>query len=227
MNPSSRPGRPVATLSSRLDKALCSYSLAAQAAGVGLLAIALPCEAKIVYTPTHHVITRHGSFNLDLNKDGVIDFTLQNYYMVNTSTLVSALSVKPAQGNGAQGWVRYAFDLKAGSRIGAGDYFPGQQLASVNAGPAAVYYIGSWVNVKNRYLGLKFRINDKVHFGWARLSVSIPKGQYKVIGTLTGYAYETVPKKPIVAGKTKGDDVIVMPAYRQPATLGHLALGRR
>jgi hypothetical protein len=38
----------------------------------------------------------------------------------------------------------------------------------------------------------------------------------------TGYAYETIPGKAIVAGKTKGPD-----AEKQPATLGRLALGRK
>jgi hypothetical protein len=29
-----------------------------------------------------------------------------------------------------------------------------------------------------------------------------------IVATLTGYAYETIPNKPIVAGATKGSDVI-------------------
>jgi len=42
-----------------------------------------------------------------------------------------------------------------------------------------------------------------------------------VSGTLTGYAYETVPDKPIIAGQITGSDVIAA----EPATLGGLALG--
>jgi len=38
---------------------------------------------------------------------------------------------------------------------------------------------------------------------------------------MSGYAYETIPNKPITAGKTEGPDVITV----QPATLGHLAAG--
>jgi hypothetical protein len=38
---------------------------------------------------------------------------------------------------------------------------------------------------------------------------------------LTGYAYETIPNKPIIAGKTKGPDVFTV----QPGSLGHLARG--
>jgi hypothetical protein len=43
---------------------------------------------------------------------------------------------------------------------------------------------------------------------------------YSIKGVFTGYAYETVPNKPISTGKTKGPDVV-----SSPASLGHLAAG--
>ena len=78
-------------------------------------------------------------------------------------------------------------------------------------------------NVSNRYLGLKFTINGKTHYGWARLNVSfqINQGRGTLKATLTGYAYETIPNKAIVAGRTKGPDVVTL----EPASLGHLARG--
>jgi len=83
---------------------------------------------------------------------------------------------------------------------------------------------GPWFNygngVKHRYLGLKFKIKGRFHFGWARLTVEIPQF-YHFTATLTGYAYETIPNKPIIAGKTKGPDVTTV----APASLGHLAAG--
>jgi len=66
---------------------------------------------------------------------------------------------------------------------------------------------------------LRFKIHGKTHYGWARLS--IPFADYKFTATLTGYAYETVPNKPIIAGKTKGPDMVTV----QPVSLGHLATG--
>jgi hypothetical protein len=74
--------------------------------------------------------------------------------------------------------------------------------------------------VKNRYLGLRFIIKGETHFGWARLNVACNLGSKK-IGLLTGYAYETIANKPIIAGKTKGPDFITV----QPASLGQLARG--
>jgi len=40
-------------------------------------------------------------------------------------------------------------------------------------------------------------------------------------GMLTGYAYETIANKAIIAGRTKGPDVTAA----QPTSLGHLAAG--
>lgn len=62
----------------------------------------------------------------------------------------------------------------------------------------------TWPPGQSRYLGLQFLINGKVHFGWARLNVTC-RG-LDVVAKLTGYAYETVPNKPIGAGQTKGSD---------------------
>jgi hypothetical protein len=76
---------------------------------------------------------------------------------------------------------------------------------------------------------LKFQVKGETHYGWARLSVQLNEG-FTV--TLTGYAYETVPNKPIIAGATKDldDDDRPAPASlkmhtEKPPTLGMLALG--
>jgi len=89
---------------------------------------------------------------------------------------------------------------------------------------------GPWVNVKDRYLGLKFQIKGNTHYGWARLNVKVSKTT--ITATLTGNAYETIPNKPIITGKTKGpDDASVEEsnaasfATPEPVTLGILALG--
>jgi hypothetical protein len=98
------------------------------------------------------------------------------------------------------------------------------------------YYGGPWKNVLHHYLGLKFIIRGKVHYGWARLNVNAAHG---IAATLTGYAYETIPCKSIKAGQTKeaadnptnndfGPGASLtspIPDTPQPASLGMLALG--
>jgi len=51
-----------------------------------------------------------------------------------------------------------------------------------------------------------------------------PLGHNKPLkALLTGYAYETIPNKAIITGKTKGPDMITV----QPGSLGALAAGRK
>jgi len=103
---------------------------------------------------------------------------------------------------------------------------------------SATLWQDQWANggkgLKDRYLGLKFYIRGEVHFGWARVTVTTTGKTFTA--TLTGYAYETIPNKSIIAGKTKGrdgiDDAIAQanPASltappRAAATLGLLAMG--
>jgi hypothetical protein len=73
--------------------------------------------------------------------------------------------------------------------------------------------------IKNRFLGIRFLIRGRFHYGWARITVTTQDTTFSAI--LTGYAYETVPGRGIIAGKTTGPDV----ADWRPATLGHLAQG--
>ena len=104
-------------------------------------------------------------------------------------------------------------------------------MASSQSGQGS---LGKWLNVTNGYLGLKFTIKRKTHYGWARLTVRALGGAF-IKATLTGYAYETIPNKAVIAGQTKAMDdskcrkqpnpaALTMPTPA-PATLGALALG--
>ena len=246
MKNAKRSPRQSSILSGPLQQRLNSYALAAGAAGVGVLAMTQPAGAKIVYTPTHKVITFTHAVALDLNHDGKTDFTFHETFITTTSvgedhSLI--LSVLPARPNNEiWGKANHASALAAGVQVG-----PKGQFSVSKKTMAVDYYAdgtggsgtcaGLWNNVKNRYLGLKFTINGTTHFGWARLNVTCTTmyGNHIVTGVLTGYAYETVPNKPIVTGKTKGPEdegnlepsssaALTVPASR-PATLGMLAMG--
>jgi len=93
-----------AELSEFLRLRLNAYALAASAAGVGILALAQPAEAKIVYTPTNvTIVGPNGSYNLDLNNDGQIDFTIRNTKRsTNTEWNSYALWDEAAEGNGGR-----------------------------------------------------------------------------------------------------------------------------
>jgi len=95
-----RPSRPrqTANLSDLLHQQLTSYALAAGAAGVSVLALTQPSEARIVYTPAEKVLAGSGSIALDLNQDGVKDFRLfQTFTHTSGNYQHSTLNVYAAQ----------------------------------------------------------------------------------------------------------------------------------
>ena len=244
--------RTPANLSDSTQHRLNSYALMATAAGVGILALTPAAEAKIVYTPANKNIMPNHTIPLDLNHDGTTDFRLKDMHFTSTVGFdhTGILSALPArQGNRIEGFSRtvrhYASALQAGVTIGPkGRFTAGPRImATVFSDTGARRGLsnscnGPWSKAANgRYLGLEFLIKGKVHFGWARLNVTC-RGT-DVLATLTGYAYETIPNKSIIAGKTKGpadqsgeenfgpDASLThpFPDTPQPATLGVLALG--
>jgi hypothetical protein len=233
MKPSRRPPRTPCILSDSIHHQLNVYALAATAAGMGMLALAQPAEAKVLYTKTHLVIAGAEHYYLDLNHDKITDFTLVNFW--STSCIDSCgqvVSLKPPAGNRTIGYVlkrnftwHVASAMKMGSPIGPRGHFQAGTNALVIGRSTGASGYGPWFNVTNRYLGLKFKIKGKTHYGWARLTVTGTFGS--IVATLTGYAYETIPNKPIIAGATKGPDVITDEMDTTTGTLGRLALGRK
>jgi hypothetical protein len=167
-------------------------------------------------------------YPLDLNRDGVKEFSFSAYYDVGRSSQRAYLRCEGSGSNRAWGST-YEAALRAGVRIGPAGRFNLRHdtMARVFTflGTRSGFY-APWANggkgVKDRYLGLKFAINGKIHYGWARLNVSVrARDGVNITATLTGYAYETIPNKTIIAGRAKGPDVIIL----TPASLGHLAQG--
>jgi len=209
------------------------YALAASAAGVSLLALTSPAaEAKIVYTKAHQVIGANGIYDLDLNHDGIVDFVIRQWRAWSYSNVLLA---RGALGNAIAGTGNSVGALPAGANIGPRRHFASGKYPGLTM---FRYYdrcdytcvkgsYGKWIDVNNRYLGLKFKIKDKTHYGWARLSVQ--NLGFDITATLTGYAYETVPDHSLRAGQTE-DDAANVPdrnefSLPRNAPLGRLALG--
>jgi len=218
------------------DSRLGMYRLAATAAGVSLVALIQPAEGKIIYTKSNRSILPNGTLRIDLNHDGIADFVLKDPRSTSTAGgSFNQLSAAPAHArNGVWGhtntFTAYASALSANVRIGPkGQFLKKSGLMAASSVSGGVHRDGNfsctgpWANVQNRYLGLKFQIKGKTHFGWARLSVACSAGNVSIDGTLTGYAYESVANKSILTGKEHGADDA--DASGSAATLGHLAQG--
>jgi hypothetical protein len=230
----SSKSRKTAKLSDSLHKRVNLYALAGSAAGVGMLALGQPAEAKVIYTPKHLQLTGGKTF-IDLNHDGINDF----YFSESVTQGWGALSVIGVRQKNLLWGDTSA--LPAGVRIGSSPkfHYPGGRMASVHVSTSCTTGgVGPWTNVKNRYLGLKFYIKGRIHFGWARLTVITGGpghcGSPDINATLTGYAYETIPNKSIITGKTEeaeeagvdeANPATLHEPTLQPPSLGLLAMG--
>jgi hypothetical protein len=241
------------SLSKSIDSRLKLYGMAAAAASVGFLALAEPAAAEVVITnknipiPACNLALSPCSVSLDLNGDGVNDFkisllsTLSAYgYFAGTEFLrVTAHNGGGVMGNAGGNRGPYASALLRGAKIGASDHFlNGKDTIEDTYFNYHTYYAaekrlyGKWGgNHPNRFLGVKFNIGGKTHYGWIRITVNsaITHPFTLMSATITEYGYETIANKSLGAGLAStnaADDqtrAITEPPRR--ASLGMLALG--
>jgi HYDIN/CFA65/VesB family protein len=176
---------------------------------VAAFTLVSPAKAEIVYHSANIGIN-DGTYNLDLNGDGVTDFTIMSTWRsgscgVNCKYWEISLGETPASGNGA-----VVGPLKRGDEIGPNQAFDGnagfmsEYLKKYVCGPKSCGWLysswGPWLG-QTGYLGLSFQVNGQTYYGWAKLKC--PGGKYGGgQGTLLGYAYETIPGRAILAGET-------------------------
>jgi len=223
-------------LSPTVEKHLVNYVAAAGAAGACLLS-AVPGSAEVVYTPANIEISP--PYALDLNHDGIPDFTFTEFELFETQGFLRRFFLNlDVPGNAVRpstrlGGAAAALPLRA--KIGPlesfttvvgsyGDVLMYGTSSFVINGSGRHSSSGPWLKQTNKFLGLRFLIGDQFHYGWARVTTG--SGMF-----LTGYAYETEPGKRILAGQKSGGDsdpVFVSP-IELPAqarrTLGVLSQG--
>jgi hypothetical protein len=174
------------SLSRILDHKLLGYAAAASAAGVSGMALAQPSQAEIVYTSTHQAIKIRGTLAVDLNGDGITDFTFYNNMSSCGSQPPSRLaarppecsehafqllSIRPTGTNGVAVGSRttqsraWASALPMGKIVGPKDNFPkyGWMETCATSNGRGSYFGGPWANVKNLFVGLKFAIDGQTH----------------------------------------------------------------
>jgi hypothetical protein len=249
-----------AQVESKLERKLLAYAAMAGAAGVTMLTTPPAAEAKVVYTKVNSAISP--AFALDLNADGVNDFNLILWGAATSSFAFNYLNVchdelltfshqciSSTNDPNAANLVRTvasggAAALPFGAKIGPGEQWGGQGqpvlmgelIAGRGSNNTSQRWLGAWANggqgVANRYLGLKFKIGNMFHYGWARVTFTTT-AHNGFTATITGYAYETIPGKAIRAGSTSGTAETAdagIPADMQnvpvrTSSLGMLALG--
>jgi len=189
-----------------LRQQVSRLAFAAALAGAGLLAMARPAAAQIIYTHSDITIGWNSSYNLDVNNDGVTDFTITSQDLILSGVAQSgSVSEMAASEN-----VTLVGPLSEGDEIGPDQVFTGGTVdlesfvyeCSKRNGRCRYALSGPWdAHLKGkRYLGLSFQANGGTYYGWAQLTL-LDGGSDGA--KLSGYAYESTPGMPINAGQTK------------------------
>jgi hypothetical protein len=180
--------------------AACAGALVANEASAEVRNLRLPGGSPIVITPDdEHDLER---FDLDIDRDGVLDFQLTSYLGdVYIRSLSNPLSLSGIV-------LREYFSFTALS-VGAGEWID-QYLGFNHDGFNLYATLDDFIGTRG-YAGVRFDIpGGSRHYGYLDIGVSASGSQI----TLYGGAYETLIEGGIQAGATP-----------EPTTLGLLALG--
>lgn len=183
-------------------------------------------SADIIYTdvaPDETYFTNGDEYLLDVNNDGITDFTLNiinfssagvfsgvsDYY----SALIQNIIVLPAAGNAIAGSITagaYVLPYALNSDIIIGDGIEFQISAfqtmvsyiGVIGYPEdgdiyPLYMYGNWFEASDKFLGLRFINDDNTYYGWVRLSC--PDNHTIIV---KDYAYDDDVEEPIITGDT-------------------------
>lgn len=199
---------------------LSVYTLAV---GTGL-GLSSAVEAEIIYTDVADLIASDWgnggeSFTIDLNNDGVSDFTFSHQFSPQGYGYVPGYSYSGPYGYyysygygypiphsgfskvtgstffspfGRENGAMYG-PLAEGAHIGQGETFSASQTLG------EVYYysdFGPWPAGTRGYIGLQFAYGPMLHYGWAQIEV----GAYSGDVILFDFAYESNPFASIAAG---------------------------
>jgi len=187
-----------------VDRALEPRLLLYAVAGGAFLASAPSARAEVIFTPSNAVL-QGGNANLaiDLDNDGSADFTIaiencRTYSGYGIGRCLEAHGQSRSDEVGMHGRFlidRLAQALSPRTPVNGGHKFRRDAvMASV--------LLGEFWNVADRYLGVRFRINGQVHYGWIGFRRVRIDWNGAFSAALGGWAYETNPDTTILAGDT-------------------------
>lgn len=234
----------VVKLSTRLEQQLHFYAVAASAAGVALLACVAPADARIICGQPGLLLQGNETFPVNPAKQQYAPFNLAQTWTYRKScdatTCWTSLwnraffTPNTAGANAMLASNSFPAALSPGAEIGpSGRFGKGKSYGllftygNIGSGTAN-HHKGNFDFGTNGYVGYKFSIAGKDHFGWARLDAEL--SQKKTTTKLQTFGYETVPGRGLRAGAC--DDVgqlsesRVAPQDSLEAAVDHDKLGK-
>jgi hypothetical protein len=222
--------------SESFHRQLNAYALAAGAAGVSLLALAQPCEARIIHRQIGVKLFGINHYEFNPANQSAAPFLFSGSFINQTYGWWNRVWMVPRAASAGVLLAKNGFDadLRLSVVVG-GDRVFGEGVSSgllftygPYGGGTLKHHRGNFSFNQTAYVGFKFSIAGKEHFGWLRLKITIHPfpGEKQTTVHIRDYAYETVPGKSIRTGQTEeaadSDEISGNP---RSASLGALALG--
>jgi hypothetical protein len=224
------PTRPAVRLAEPLSQSLNAYALAAAAAGVTVLACALPAEGAPICKGLADQVFQTNSFPFSPAGQIIPPFNIAqttfNYFHGTTGVSTwgwwnrgfftpNTVGAKVLLGaNNLPADVAYGAQIGPSGQFGKGRSYGllftyGKGNSSFVGGGTKLRHRGHMSFEQNSYVGFQFSQSDGVHYGWLRLSLSVLGGDVPQRGGpppkhtsihLLGYGYESAPNTAIAAG---------------------------
>ena len=168
-------------------------------------------HAQIVYTDVNPDQTITGTYNLDLNNDGVTDFVIAHSTANGICNTTSHyIRVTPSGSNQVADYAtasatKMSINTLVSSATLTWSSTANQLMASYrNLTMKCIYphWVGSgqWYNAVDGYLGLKLIKNGNTYYGWVRMSaITLAHGFI-----VKDYAFDSTPNHSILTGATSG-----------------------
>jgi hypothetical protein len=209
---------------------------------VSALASAQTPAQHIIYTPANITVDtgalRYTSIPIDFNHDGITDLSIVASHFTDffSGGLGFAGYGRLALSQASIGSAIASKALPKGMIIDKGGIFKvghqtigyatsGSYLGVKHSGAR-----GAFIKITNKYLGVRFALNGEGHEGWIRMTLSTTGD--RITGTITGYAYDTVPNETgLAAGQIGGRVASTTEPAKDtaeialPGSLGMLAVG--
>ena len=186
---------------------------------LGLLVMALApgvghAQGTIVYhnPPDHLMVPRGFSIfhDIDMNNDGAVDFVFRagSQFDIYSTTGNRSLAIP----QGGLDFGSFSIPLAEGFAIGSTLPDPLGWQSSFQPGFPPGYWVGQTLHAANdigtlgywqpnitAYLGVEFKIQGDMHYGWIRLSTLNVPGVNG--GTIHDWAYNSIPGQSILSGQ--------------------------
>lgn len=170
----------------------------------GILNVNTNLKAQIIYTDLEPDLTSNSTettYELDINNDGVTNFILEAspdpYAIIYPNTPENEFIRSENQG-----WITLVEVLNAGTSVKTLN-----SPFSWNNWPGLLFigcYISidqclhsNWTNQTDKYIGISFKIDGNLHYGWIRMDVSD-----NTHWTIKDYAYNATPEEDLLTGVT-------------------------